>query len=73
MASNTRKELISEVMRLRKQHYEALAKATFGGFTVDEEATHVERAKCIASLIDQLETLEDTPPFKRPCVDPKAN
>jgi len=61
MASNTRKELISEIMRLRKQHYEALAKATFRGFTVDEEATHVERAKQIASLIDQLETFDEFP------------
>jgi hypothetical protein len=47
-------------MRLRKQHYEALVKATFGGFTDDEEARHVERAERISSLIDQLETLEES-------------
>ena len=61
MVSNTRAEIISEVMRLRKQHYEALAKATVGAFSNDEESRHVERAERIASLVDQLETLEESP------------
>jgi len=61
MASNTRAELRSELAKLRKRHYEALAKSTFGGFTPDEEARHLEQAKEIAALVQQLEAL-DAPP-----------
>jgi hypothetical protein len=59
MASKTRKELNFELGKLRKQHYEAIAKATFGGFTPKEEAVHLERAQVIASLVQQLEALDE--------------
>jgi len=58
MASKTRKELNYELAKLRKVHYEAIAKATFGGFTSKEEAAHLERAQVIASLVEQLEALD---------------
>jgi len=59
MASKTREELNAELAKLRKRHYEALVKFTFGGFTPDEEATHQESAQLIASLVQQLEALDE--------------
>jgi hypothetical protein len=55
MAPKTRGELKVELAKLRKQHYEAIANATFGGFTPKEEAAHQQRAQLIASLVQQLE------------------
>jgi len=57
MASKTRGELKVELAKLRKQHYDAIAKATFGGFTQQEEAAHEERITLMESLIRELEAL----------------
>jgi hypothetical protein len=43
MESNTRAELNVELGKLRQQHFVAIYKATFGGFTREEEAAHEER------------------------------
>lgn len=52
-------EIVAELAKLRKQHVEALAKATFGGFTSTEEAAYQERVKRMASLVQQLEGLDE--------------
>ena len=59
MASKTRGELKVELAKLRKQHYDAIAKATFGGFTPKEDAAYQERAQLIGSLVQQLEALDE--------------
>jgi hypothetical protein len=58
MASKTRAELKVELAKLRKQHYEAIANATFGGFTQQQEAAHERRANHMESLIRELEALD---------------
>ncbi len=41
MASHTRRvELVTEITKLRRQQMEAIANATFGCWTVEEEAEH---------------------------------
>jgi hypothetical protein len=53
-------EIAAELATLRKQHVEVLAKATFGGFTSTEEVAYQERVKRTASLVLQLEALDET-------------
>ncbi len=60
MASKTRAELHSELARLRKQHFEDLTKAIFGGLNAEEEAAHQKRAQLIASMVQWLETLDES-------------
>ena len=58
MASSTKRaELHAELTRLRKQHYEDMTKALFGGFTAEEEEVHQERLELMAALFHQLEVL----------------
>jgi hypothetical protein len=59
-AKTKREELNTELFKLREQHAASLAKAMFGGFTPDEEEVHEERVKRMASLVRQLEALDET-------------
>jgi hypothetical protein len=61
MASRTRAELHSELARLQKLHFDDMSKAIFGGLNAEEEAVHLKRAQLIASLVQQLESLDDLP------------
>ena len=58
MESNTRAELNVELGKLRQQHFVAIYKATFGGFTQEEEAAHEERVKSMESLVQKLRALD---------------
>jgi hypothetical protein len=59
-AKPKQQEIVAELVKLRKQHVEALAKATFGGFTLAEETAYQERVKRMASLVQQLEALGES-------------
>lgn len=54
-------ELNAEILRLRKEHLNALGKATFCGFTPEEEDADQERVQQLASLLRRLEALHDFP------------
>jgi hypothetical protein len=58
MPPKTRAELHSDLGILRKQHFEDMTKATFGGLNAEEEAVLQKRAQLIASLVRQLEALD---------------
>jgi len=59
MESKTRAELNVELANLRKQHFVAFYKATFRGFTREEEAAHEERVKRMESLIQKLKAIDE--------------
>ena len=64
-AKPKQQEIVAELAKLRKQHVEALAKSTFGGFTSTEEAGYQEHVKRTASLVQQLEALDETSEWAR--------
>jgi hypothetical protein len=55
-----RAALESELFKVREQHGASLAKALSGGFSPEEEAAHEERVRRMASLLHQLEALDDS-------------
>jgi hypothetical protein len=59
-AKTERAALESELFKLREQHAASLAKALSGGFSPEEEAAHEERVRRMASLLHQLEALDDS-------------
>jgi hypothetical protein len=58
-AKTERVALESELFKLREQHGASLAKGLSGAFSPEQEAAHAERVKRMASLIQQLEALDD--------------
>jgi hypothetical protein len=59
-ARTKREELNTELFKLSEQPAASLAKALFGGFTPEEEGAHEERVKRMASLVRQLDDLDET-------------
>jgi hypothetical protein len=60
MAALSRAELLAEIVRLRKQQLEDIAKARFGGWTHRQEAEQRERSDRLALLVFELAALEGT-------------
>jgi hypothetical protein len=53
--------LTAELLSLRKQHLEAIADATFLGWTPEAQATQNKRTARMAALIARLDELNRTP------------
>jgi hypothetical protein len=53
-----RRALMAEITELRWQQMETLRKVTFGGWTTQVEATHLERSEHITALLRELGELD---------------
>ena len=58
MVPNKRLELMAEIAELRTEQLASDLKATFGGWSQEEEAAHHKRADRIALLCGQLARLD---------------
>jgi hypothetical protein len=62
MASSTkRSELVAEIAKLHRLQLDSFAKATFGGWTREQEIAHDERSHGISVLQHELNALPRNP------------
>jgi hypothetical protein len=59
MAPRTRAQIIAEITELRRQQLEAATDALFGGLILEQEAERQERADRLASLVRELDILDE--------------